>query len=45
MEDNYGFVNIPSKESFYLVLMDHKVYILGSRRDTLTKTIRILDCT
>jgi len=26
-------------------MMDHKVYILGSRRDTLTKTIKILDCT
>jgi len=26
-------------------MMDHKVYVLASRRDTLTKTIRILDCT
>ena len=38
-------VNIPSKDSFYIVMMDHKVYVLASRRDTLTKTIRILDCT
>ena len=38
-------MNIPNKDSFYFVLFPKFLYILSSRRDELSQTIKALDLT
>jgi len=41
--DQQGFVNIPNKDSFYFVLFPKDLYLLSSRRDELSQTVKVLD--
>ena len=41
--DANGPIDIPSRETFYAVLFPKQLYILGSRRDQLRQTVKVLD--
>ncbi len=41
--DDKGPIDIPSRESFYAVLFPKQLYILGSRRDQLRQTVKVLE--
>ena len=39
-QDANGFINIPSKTDFWVVLNDGTIYILSSRRSIMTRVVQ-----
>jgi len=41
--DEFGFVNIPSKEDFFFVLTNSNIYVLTGRKNSISKTYKSIE--